>query len=56
MVGPVNLTLTPPRDGTSEHQCIRGLGERFIKWISGNPTGYYVDVHNEVFPDGAIRG
>jgi hypothetical protein len=54
--GPVKLRLNPPRDGTSEHECIRGLGERFIKRISGNPTGYYVDVHNEEFSDGALRG
>ena len=56
VVGPVKLTLTPPRDGTSEHERIRGLGERFIKRISGNPTGNYVDVHNDAFSDGAIRG
>jgi hypothetical protein len=55
-VGPVRLRLNPPRDGTSEHECIRGLGGRFIKRISGNPTGYYVDVHNEEFSDGAVRG
>ena len=56
VVAPVKLTLTPPRHGTSEHQCIRGLGERFVKWISGNPTGYYADVHNDAFSDGAISG
>jgi hypothetical protein len=50
------LTLTPPRDGTSEHQCIRGLGEPLIKWISGNPIGYYADAHNDAFSDGAISG
>jgi len=55
-VGPVKLALNPPRDGTSEHECIRGLGERFIKRISGNPTGYYVDVHNAIHRDGALRG
>jgi hypothetical protein len=43
------------RDGTSEHECIRGLGGRFIKRISGNPSGYYVDVHNDAFSYGAIR-
>jgi CHRD domain len=55
-VGPVKLALNPPRDGTSEHGCIRGLGERFIKGISGNPSGYYVDVHDAVHQDGALRG
>jgi CHRD domain-containing protein len=55
-VGPVKLRLNPPRDETSEHECIRGLGERYIKRISGNPTGYYVDVRNAAFTDGAVRG
>ena len=54
--GPVKLALNPPQDGTSEHECIRGLGKRFIKRISGNPTGYYVDVHNDEHPNGALRG
>ena len=54
--GPVKLGLNPPQDGTSEHECIRGLGERFIKKISGNPTGYYADVHNTDYPGGALRG
>lgn len=54
--GPVTLKLSPPEDGTSEHECIRGLGERFIKKISGNPADYYVDVHNDGFPGGAVRG
>ena len=55
-VGPVKLALNPPRAGTSEHGCIRGLGERLIKRISGNPTGYYVDVHDAVHQGGALRG
>jgi hypothetical protein len=57
--GPVTLRLNPPpQNETSEHECVRGLGERFIKKISGNPTGYDVDVdvHNDAFPNGALRG
>ena len=54
--GMVKLRLNPPADGRSEHECIRGLGERFIKKIGGNATDYYVDVHNDEHPDGALRG
>ena len=36
-VGPVRLRLNPPRDGTSEHECIRGLGKRFIKKSRATP-------------------
>src|SRR5215216_1525697 len=41
-VGPVKLGLLPPRN--SARECIRGLGERFIKKIARNPSRYYVDV------------
>ncbi len=55
MNGPVKLRLlTPPADGSSRHECIRGLGERFIKKIGrDSSTGYYVDVHSST---GDIRG
>ena len=50
----VKLHLLPPRN--SARECIRGLGERFIKKISRNSSSYYVDVHNDEYPDGALRG
>ena len=54
--GPVKLRLLTPRtDGESRHECIRGLGERFIKKIARNSSDYYVNVHT-VDPDGDIRG
>jgi hypothetical protein len=53
-VGPVKLGLLPPRN--SARECIRGLGERFIRRISRNPSRYYVDVHNNEYPGGALRG
>ena len=53
--GSVVLKLRPPRDGSSR-ECIRGLGERFIKKVARNSSGYYVDVHNAEFPSGAVRG
>jgi hypothetical protein len=53
-VGPVKLGLLPPRN--SARECIRGLGERFIRKIASNSSRYYVDVHNNEYPGGALRG
>jgi hypothetical protein len=44
------------RHGVRPRECVRGLGERFIKKIAHNSSSYYVDVHNSEFPDGALRG
>jgi hypothetical protein len=52
--GIVKLNLLPPRN--SARECVRGLGERFIKKIAHNSSSYYVDVHNNDYPDGALRG
>ena len=52
--GAVKLNLLLPRN--SARECVRGLGERFIKKISRNSSNYYVDVHNDEYPDGALRG
>lgn len=53
-VGPVKLGLLPPRN--SARECIRGLGERFIRRIARHSSRYYVDVHNNEYPGGALRG
>ena len=55
--GPVKLNLLTPRaDGETRHECIRSLGERFIKKIGrDSSTGYYVAVHTNG-GDGDIRG
>ena len=50
---PVKLNLKPPGADGSSRECIRNLGERFIRHISKNPSNFYVDVHN---PDVAVRG
>jgi hypothetical protein len=52
--GMVKLNLLPPRN--SARECVRGLGERFIKKIAHNSSSYYVDVHNNEYPGGALRG
>ena len=52
--GPVVVTLAPPTDGFSSG-CI-AVGRALAKDILKNPTDYYVNVHNAVYPDGVLRG
>jgi hypothetical protein len=52
--GPIVKELKAPSDGSSEG-CAR-LSRMKIKMIKNNPAGYYVNVHNGAFPNGALRG
>ena len=42
-------------EGSSEG-CNDAAGADTLQAIIDNPAGYYVNVHNEAFPGGAIRG
>jgi LPXTG-motif cell wall-anchored protein len=42
-------------EGTSEG-CNEAADAETLQAIIDNPAGYYVNVHNEAFPGGAIRG
>jgi hypothetical protein len=52
--GGVVVMLTAPANGSSK-DCVSADSE-LIKKIRQNPRGYYVNVHNADFPNGAVRG
>lgn len=55
VAGPIVVPLTPPTDGSSAG-CTRGVDPTLIRAIRRNPGNYYVNVHNQEFPGGAVRG
>lgn len=54
VAGPPVVTLDTPRDGSSKG-CANAP-ESVADAIKANPSGFYVNVHNAEFPNGAIRG
>jgi CHRD domain len=52
--GPVVATLEPPTDGSSS-ACTQ-IPRALSLGLREHPGRYYVNVHNEPFPDGAVRG
>ncbi len=55
--GPVVVTLAPfDGDEAVADGCVGGLDPRLVADIAADPAGYYVDVHTDAYPDGAVRG
>ena len=56
--GPVVIPLftQPVNTATVPRTCLTGLDKNLLKDILRNPEDYYVNVHNAVFPNGAVRG
>lgn len=52
--GPPVLTLETPTEGSLD-ACAEDEAELSAR-IAENPAGFYINVHNEEFPEGAIRG
>jgi len=55
-VGSTYLALTPPDDGGTSSECIDGLDPSVVEAIIDNPGAFFIQVSNDAFPDGAIRG
>jgi len=56
VAGPVVVPLDPAPAGGSSSGCVSDVDTALIRNILQNSQQYYVNVHNEEFPDGAIRG
>ena len=52
--GPIVLPLTPPTNGASGG-CTEAE-PALVSDLQQRPSDFYVNVHNEPFPEGAIRG
>ena len=53
--GPIVVPLSPPVNGSSAG-CATGVDRELIKAITQHPDAYYVNIHDTVYPGGAIRG
>lgn len=54
VAGPVVVGLAAPTSGSSSGTL--SVSEELIKEIRQNPSAFYVNVHNQQFPSGAVRG
>ncbi len=52
--GPIVVNLDPPTDGSSEG-C-SAISPELARAILQTPADYYVNVHNQDYPGGAVRG
>ncbi len=53
--GPVRVPLTEPTSENS-YQCRVVTNEALLDNIAANPHQYYINLHNQPFPGGALRG
>ncbi|MDB5065561.1 MAG: hypothetical protein JWM18_1995 [Chloroflexi bacterium] len=49
--GPIVVVLSP----TAAHTCVASPGP-VLQGIAADPSGYYVNIHSNAYPGGAVRG
>jgi hypothetical protein len=58
--GPVKVLLFEDSEGLPSpgavEGCVRRVKKKIVRQLSRNPQKFYVNVHNDEYPDGAIRG
>ncbi len=56
--GAIAVTLTAPDGGDpgASSGCLTDLDPKLLKAIRRGPGAFYVNIHSEEFPDGALRG
>jgi hypothetical protein len=60
VAGPVKVTLNNPTEVGSTgiglaFGCEREVPRKLLRRIRSNPERFYVNIHTEAFPDGAVR-
>jgi hypothetical protein len=56
VAGDIVVPLEAPGENGASGGCVTGVDPALIEAILADPDGYYVNVHSEEFPAGAIRG
>ena len=51
--GPVVRTLIPP-NGSHSRECVKRYGKKAVRRIANNLSDYYIDVHTDEHPNGAV--
>jgi CHRD domain len=58
--GPVKVLLFEDSEGLPSpgavDGCVRRVKKKIVRQLSRKPEKFYVNVHNDAYPDGAIRG
>ena len=43
-------------DGSFDQRCRRGVDKKLIRAVASKPDRYFVNIRNNEYPDGAVRG